>query len=212
MLLIAIGTGISWWKGQSIESLKKSGEYPESLLSLAERNPEAKRFVMNYPKKKDKQEKIDLSNEVEKGEIPLFIQWDERWGYQVYGDDFMAVTGCGATCLSMVYCGLTGDTDWNPLELANKADSQGYYVQGNGSSWSIMSDIGAELGLNVSEISLNENSIREELESKHPIICIVGPGDFTTGGHFIVLTGTDDNGKIIVNDPNSKKNSEKKWE
>ena len=30
-------------------------------------------------------------------------------------------------------------------------------------------------------------------------------------GHFIVLTGVED-GKIIVNDPNSKEKSEKRWE
>jgi hypothetical protein len=37
------------------------------------------------------------------------------------------------------------------------------------------------------------------------------PGDFTYTGHFIVLTGIDSNGDIIVNDPNSKKNSKKHW-
>ena len=38
----------------------------------------------------------------------------------------------------------------------------------------------------------------------------MGPGDFTTTGHFIVLVGYE-NGKIKVNDPNSIKNSEKEW-
>ena len=39
----------------------------------------------------------------------------------------------------------------------------------------------------------------------------MGPGFFTTAGHFIVLTGYED-GYVTVNDPNSKANSEKKWE
>ena len=39
----------------------------------------------------------------------------------------------------------------------------------------------------------------------------MGPGDFTTTGHFIVLTGTK-NGMICINDPNSVKNSEKLWD
>ena len=38
----------------------------------------------------------------------------------------------------------------------------------------------------------------------------MGPGAFTTTGHFIVLTGCED-GMIRVNDPNSRKNSEKLW-
>lgn len=37
------------------------------------------------------------------------------------------------------------------------------------------------------------------------------PGDFTTTGHFIVLTGAED-GRIRVNDPNSRKRSEKLWD
>ena len=31
-----------------------------------------------------------------------------------YGDNFLAITGCGPTALSMVYVGLTGDTSMNP--------------------------------------------------------------------------------------------------
>ncbi|MBQ1871316.1 MAG: C39 family peptidase, partial [Lachnospiraceae bacterium] len=38
------------------------------------------------------------------------------------------------------------------------------------------------------------------------------PGDFTYTGHFIVLTGIDEDGKIMVNDPNSRNNSDKHWD
>jgi hypothetical protein len=37
------------------------------------------------------------------------------------------------------------------------------------------------------------------------------PGDFTTSGHFIVLTGEAD-GKITVCDPNSRQRSEALWD
>lgn len=33
----------------------------------------------------------DISAEVQQGTIPLFLQWDKRWGYEQYGDNFMAV-------------------------------------------------------------------------------------------------------------------------
>ena len=37
------------------------------------------------------------------------------------------------------------------------------------------------------------------------------PGDFTTSGHFIVLSALED-GKIRVKDPNSAERSEKLWD
>ncbi|MDO7203706.1 papain-like cysteine protease family protein [Paraclostridium bifermentans] len=40
----------------------------------------------------------------------------------------------------------------------------------------------------------------------------MGPGHFTTEGHYIVLTGVTDDGKIIVNDSDSKERSSKTWD
>ena len=56
----------------------------------------------------------------------------------------------------------------------------------------------------------NEN-LYNELNNGHPLIASMRPGDFTTVGHFIVLTGIKDD-KIIVNDPNSRERSAKLWE
>lgn len=197
--------------GATAEQLAREG-YPESLIKLMERNPEAKQFVLDYQKNKNKHEEIDLSKEVSKGQIPLFIQWDERWGYETYGDDFLALTGCGPTCLSMVRCGLSGETQWNPYEVACMAQEQGFYVDGVGSSWELMSSGAQQLGLTVNNVAFDADHILSALQSGMPIICAVGPGDFTSVGHFIVLTGVDGNGKVIVNDPNSRENSKKTWD
>lgn len=43
----------------------------------------------------------------------------------------------------------------------------------------------------------------DALQNGKLIISSQGPGLFTTGGHFIVLTGIDSDGGISVNDPNS---------
>ena len=37
-------------------------------------------------------------------------------------------------------------------------------------------------------------------------------GHFTSSGHFIVLRGVTEDGKILVADPASKKRSEQEWE
>lgn len=193
------------------EELEKKG-CPETLLNLADRNPEARDFVKGYFDYDSATVDRDVSGEVQKGTIPQFIQWDKRWGYEQYGDNFMAVTGCGPTCLSMVYCGLTGNTDMNPYEMAKKADAEGLYVDGQGSLWSMMETLASELGLQVTPVSVDEESIRAELSTGHVLICVVGPGEFTDIGHFLVLRGLSENGNILLNDPNSRLNSEKEWE
>ena len=168
--------------------------------------------MLNYPKNKDKHVEIDVSGEIKEGKIPLFIQWDERWGYETYGDDFLALTGCGPTCLSMVYCGLTQDAAWNPYKTARMAENGGYYVPGSGSSWDLMTRGASELGLTAEEVIFDEEHIKAALESGMPIICVVGPGDFTDNGHFLVLTGVDEEGKILLNDPNSRIRSGEAWD
>ena len=46
------------------------------------------------------------------------------------------------------------------------------------------------------------DTVVKALQDGRPVISYQGPGLFTSGGHFIVLTGVDENGKIHVNDPN----------
>lgn len=185
--------------------------YPDSLLKLMEMNPEAEAFVKGYFENRDKHPEIDLSDVVEQGTIPLFLQWDERWGYETYGSDFLAITGCGPTCLSMVWCGLSGKTDWDPLRMAQFAEEEGYYVKGKGTAWKLMTHGAEQLGLTAQEITFSESSILACLKNGIPIICAMRPGDFTTTGHFIVLSGLDEAGQVTVRDPNSISNSDKSW-
>ena len=194
--------------------IRQHEQIPESLLNMEEKYPEATDFVKNYPKRKHYQT-IDISSEVEtareNSEIPYFLQWDERWGYETYGSDFLAVTGCGPTCLSMITCGLTGSETWNPLAVAQFSEKEGYYVPGEGTSWSLMTEGAHNLGLTAENIPVTEDNILAALQSDTPLICSMYPGDFTYTGHFIVLTGIDENGAITVNDPNSPANTQKHW-
>lgn len=186
-------------------------DYPESLIDLLERNPETEDFVLSYPLLKDSNDEIDMSEFENSSDVPLFMQWDKRWGYRQYGNDVMGITGCGPTCLSMVAVYLLQDTTYDPAYMADFSVDNGHCVVGNGTAWTLMSEGATQLGLDVTEIPLVEQRIIDNLEVGNPIICIMGPGDFTSTGHFIVMTGYED-GLIRVNDPNSKENSEKLWE
>lgn len=190
--------------------LLRMAGYPDELIQLMQRNPETRSYVLQYPFHKDQEEPIDISGELSGG-IPLFLQWDERWGYRLYGQSLMGLAGCGPTCLSMVYCGLTGDSSMDPYAMACYADSNGYHVEGSGTLWDFMDSGASALGLTVYDVEFDSASIGETLQAGLPIICIMGPGDFTTNGHFIVLTGIDASGNVTVNDPNSRRNSETTW-
>lgn len=145
--------------------------------------------------------------------IPLFLQSDSRWGNQIYGDDRMEITGCGPTCLAMVRCGLGHDTTWTPDQVAEVAERDGYYAKGKGSVWALMSEGAGEFGLTADHVVFDKTHILQTLRNGKPIICAMGPGDFTTEGHFIVLAGVDEaSGEILVNDPNSRENSIRTWD
>lgn len=184
--------------------------YPEELLELAVRNPEALEFVVRYPREKDTQPAASVGA-VERGTFPQLMQWDLRWGYAPYGDGLMALNGCGPTALSMVVCGLTGDGSITPWTVAQYADEAGYYVDGAGSKWELMSTGCQHFGLVARELPLDRSIMVRALEEGQPIVCSVGPGDFTTSGHFVLLIGVED-GKFRVNDPNRRSNSEKLWD
>ena len=185
-------------------------EWPEELLDLLEKNPEAQEFVLNYPIRKDLNPEIDLTEYLDGNDVPLLLQWDERWGYSQYAGELMGLSGCGPTCLSMVCLYLLDDASYTPRYIAQFATENGYSVSGNGSSWTLISKGGEKLGLDVTEIPLDENRIIRNLEVGNPIICVMGPGFFTSTGHFIVMTGYED-GYIKVNDPNSPNRSEQTW-
>ncbi|CEO28169.1 C39 family peptidase [Paraclostridium sordellii] len=193
--------------------LKNIDKYPSELLELLSNNIETLDFVCDYPDHLQKNKKsISIKDYYKSGEIPLFLQWDEKWGYDKYGDDYIAVAGCAPTSLSMVAVGLTGNTDINPLVVSNYAYDNGFYVEGVGSSWSLISTGARHFGLDSQELSLSKYSILSTLEAGNPIIVTVGPGTFTSTGHFLVLTGLTSDGKIKINDPNSKYNSSKSWD
>ena len=186
-------------------------DYPESLIDLLDRNRETEEFVVSYPKYKDKHFVIDMREYKNCTSVPLFMQWDTRWGYKMYGDDVAGLTACGPTCLSMVAVYLLQDTKYSPSYMIDWAKDNGYCVDGGGSLWTLMSEGATKLGIDSTELPLDKQRVINNLEVGNPVVCIMGPGDFTKKGHFIVMTGVED-GKIKINDPNSFKNSEKLWD
>ena len=198
LLLVAI-VGLLLWRGLPVlgdqlarlelraQEPERFSELPENLQALWEKNEDARGFVEGYWEKKD-----------------------QTFSYNTYSGDLMGLTGCGPTCLAMAAIYLTGDTSLDPYTVAQFAETNGYAVPGSGTAWSLMTDGAEALGLTARELPLDENSMVTALEGGELVICVMGPGDFTDSGHFIVLTGYQD-GAFTVNDPNSYARSERTW-
>lgn len=185
---------------------------PESLLAFREKYPEAAQFVDDYPRAHNRHTAVDLSGEVTQGVVPLFIQWDERWGYEDYGGSFFATNGCGPTSLSMVVCALTGDASVTPLSVARYCEEQGYYTPGSGTSWQLMTQGAQHYGLSSEQGVVSCEYLTEQLSSGRVLIASMKPGDFTYTGHFLVLAGLDEAGRVRVNDSNSPLHSAVSWD
>lgn len=186
--------------------------YPEELIKDLKRNPEMLEFVWGYLTAKP-----EASGGITAAEaptpVPLFLQWDARWGYVPYGKHNIGISGCGPTCLSMVLYSLTGDKSLTPDFLAQRAMNEGYYVEGVGTSWTFLTNVCKDYGVNVTLTEIiTPEKIKEYTAAGGLIICSMGPGDFTDTGHFIVVRGITDTGKLLINDPFSKANTEKEWE
>lgn len=61
-----------------------------------------------------------------------------------------------------------------------------------------------QIGLSSKEIPVERERVENNLQAGNLIIALMGPGEFTSNGHFIVLTGLQ-NGRLKINDPNSRK-------
>lgn len=191
---------------------KNRNQYSETLLSAYLNNPEMEDFVAGYLDANLPQYTAQegFREKELKQDFPLFLQWDKRWGYVSYGGSIIGLSGCGPTCLSMALVALTRRSDQTPADVARFSEERGYYVEGSGTAWSLMTEGAAALGLSARELSLDESVMKSSLDAGHPIICSMGPGDFTTQGHFILIYGYDEEG-FFVNDPNCIDRSSKIW-
>ena len=145
--------------------------------------------------------------------LTYYNQLDERWANEMYGKtDTIGVAGCGPTALAIAISNLTGD-ETDPVEVAEWSYENGYVCEGSGSYISLIPNAAEHFGLSVEKLGKsNAEELVEHLEDGKMIIAIMGAGHFTNTGHFIVLRGVTDDGKILVADPVSYNRSTMAWD
>lgn len=145
-------------------------------------------------------------------ELVYFNQGEEPWASAFFGPDPIRGFGCGPTAMSMVVSTLT-DQVVDPARMAQLAAQQGYCAPGSGSYLSIVEGMAQSFGLTAlpcGEISAGD--LCQRLASGQLLVALMGPGHFTTGGHFIVLRGITLTGQVLVADPNSRERSLALWD
>lgn len=161
---------------------------------------------------------IDLDNNANNkvksihSDVPLFYQSD--YTNVSYGSGTLASHGCGIASLSMV-ASYYNDTDILPDELAKKYRK---YGSESGTDHMIFEKTANELNLPYQEHVhySTANDLKTVVDALDKGCVVVAKAKqnsiFTDGGHYIVLTGVTDDGKINVNDPNKYNYKEySKW-
>lgn len=185
-------------------------DYPAWFPEVYEISGENRDFLLQYPYKYGVKQEIDISG-VDRTTVPLFIQWDDRWGYLDYNGNICGVSGCGPTSLSMVAYYWTGDAKYSPDYMLKFATDKGYCVPGSGTDWNLFNVGAEELGFEVETIAKVEKYVADKVKAGIPVVMSMAPGTFTTTGHFIVLVGYED-GKFRINDCNSPEKSARLWD
>lgn len=146
-------------------------------------------------------------------EVVYYNQRDERWGNLPYGSvDTIAECGCGPTSLAIVISTLT-DKTVTPPEMADWSYQKGFYIPYGGSSHALIPKGAKAFGLPVAGAGVGDGQrVADALAEGKLVVAIMGPGHFTTGGHFIVLRGVTAEGRILVADPYSVNYSNREWD
>ena len=145
-------------------------------------------------------------------DVVYFSQYDSRWGSLMYGKtNTIAGAGCGPTSLAICVSTLTNKTVLPP-EICDWSVKTGHRCEGSGSYHSLIPDGAAHYGVPCRGIGQSKAELVKALQEGKLVIAIMSAGHFTRGGHFIVLRGITDSGKILVADCASYERSQKEWD
>lgn len=135
-----------------------------------------------------------------------FNQGDSAWNQNGY---CIAKAGCGPTSMAVVITSLTGK--WvTPLDTAIWGYQHGFYSR-EGSAHEMIPAMATAYGLRCQGAGTDYQAIKKALKAGKPVVCLMGPGYFTRGGHFMVLVAIDDNDCVTVADVGSRTRSAYKY-
>ncbi len=147
-----------------------------------------------------------------------YLQTDPRWKdlpYQVPGETAtIGGSGCGPTAAAMLIETLTGKT-FTPVDACKWSVEHGYKAKGQGTYYGYFAPQFEAFGIKCWQLSWTNvyhnpaskvhDQALEYLKQGYYLIALMKKGNWTSGGHFIVVWWAD--GKIRINDPASTRDS-----
>lgn len=123
-------------------------------------------------------------------------------------------SGCGPTAMSMVVSSMK-NRNVSPLEMARFAQESGTRDD-TGTNWNFVNTAAQNYGIDsTSSYNPSRSFIEASLRNGNPMILSgtddgSGKSPYTTAGHYVVATGIDSNGNVLINDPRGKSYSGRK--
>ncbi len=134
--------------------------------------------------------------------LTYYSQIDSRWRYLPYtsvGNSSQTIgsSGCGPTSAAMIVTAIKGTI--TPDKMSSLFVDYGYRSADNGTYFSAFRWVADTFDIEYTETYYTDTAM-DLLGNNHYVVVSVGNGLFTTGGHFIVLTGINGN-TISIYDP-----------
>lgn len=145
-----------------------------------------------------------------------YLQTDPRWKgepYRVKGESStIGSAGCGPTAAAMLIETITGKI-YTPVDACKWSIDHGYKALKAGTYYAYFKPQFEAFGISCDMLNwsktygkpdhANHAKMLEMLKAGYYIIALMGPGLWTTGGHFVVVWWED--GTVRINDPASTK-------
>ena len=135
-----------------------------------------------------------------------YKQYDSRWKSKQYSStgsksQTIGSSGCGPTSMADIMATWI-DKTITPVEMCQYALKHGYRTANSGTAWGFFKSIAAAYGFSGFVQTKSMATAREALKNGALVVASMGPGYWTSGGHYICLWKTDDT-YMYANDPAS---------
>lgn len=142
-----------------------------------------------------------------------YKQADSRWGKKNYTScgnksQTMANSGCGPTACADVVATLKNKAV-NPWTLAQLSMQWGYRTKSSGTAWGFFKKVASYYHFSKFVQSASLDALEACLDAGGYVVCSMGPGYWTKGGHYICAWKYDGT-YIYCNDPASSKRKKQK--